>query len=134
MVKGVTKSSGQGGTGVLAPIRECPPGGWRGKKERGKDREGEGEPKGPHQYNLTRGEETKISIVEKLKQQSVRSQFDCNFWKKIPCLCIGEKMNYVCTNWKNDFVSRNFVAKIRNRHKDQLDADVRSFYQIICRY
>ena len=83
MVNRVTKSSGQGGTGVLAPIRECPPGGWRGKKERGKDREGEGEPKGPHQYNLTRGEETKISIVEKLKQQSVRSQFDCNFWKKI---------------------------------------------------
>ena len=54
-----------------------------GEKRRGKDREGEGEPKGPHQYNLTRGEETKISIVEKLKQQSVRSQFDCNFWKKI---------------------------------------------------
>ena len=42
MVNGVTKSSGQGGTGVLAPIRECPPGGWRGKKERGKDREGAG--------------------------------------------------------------------------------------------
>ena len=42
MVNGVTKSSGQGGTGVLAPIRECPPGGWRGKKESGKDREGAG--------------------------------------------------------------------------------------------
>ena len=47
MVKGVTKSSGQGGTGVLAPIRECPPGGWRGKKERGKDRRGRGSQKGP---------------------------------------------------------------------------------------
>ena len=133
MVNGVTKSSGQGGTGVLAPIRECPPGGWRGKKERGKDREGEGEPKGPHRYNLTRGEETKISIVEKLKQQSVRSQFDCNVCKKFSLfMCWGK--DELCTNWKNDFVSRNFVAKMRNRHKDQLDADVRSFHQIICRY
>ena len=47
VVNRVTKSSGQGGTGVLAPIRECPPGGWRGKKERGKDRRGRGSQKGP---------------------------------------------------------------------------------------
>ena len=33
MVNGVTKSSGQGSTGVLAPIREWPPGGWREKGE-----------------------------------------------------------------------------------------------------
>ena len=52
------------------------------KRREAKIGKGKGEPKGPHQYNLTRGEETKISIVEKLKQQSVRSQFDCNFWKK----------------------------------------------------
>ena len=32
VVNGVTKSSGQGSTGVLAPIREWSPGGWRGKR------------------------------------------------------------------------------------------------------
>ena len=40
MVNGVTKSSGQGSTGVLAPIREWPPGGWRGKRGRGRDSQG----------------------------------------------------------------------------------------------
>ena len=40
VVNGVTKSSGQGSTGVLAPIREWPPGGWRGKRGRGRDSQG----------------------------------------------------------------------------------------------
>ena len=46
MVNRVTKSSGQGSTGVLAPIREWPPGGWRGKK--GEEAEIAKAAKGPH--------------------------------------------------------------------------------------